>query len=315
MLDQGRERLRSEVAPRDPGDGLDVAQAARTVLDVRLEVVAGVVELGVALALLLHLCLEEPPARPDSGRAGPFPHPPEQVRGPAHEPSVHQVGGHGDVASRLVHALAHGPDAVSHLEPHVPQEREESLDLLARVPAQRSPNENQQVDVGARQQLPAPVAADRDERVPGVVVESESAPGEREDTVHEPGPRLDERGHRLAPVEARFQTGLRCGERVANVRQRRVDVHGRGKRLDGRAGSRACGSCPGVVHRIPRSFTRAAPSTGRESQCARSSRARSRSQSRLRSAARLSCRLRPRAVARSTFARPRVQCMSRATRV
>ena len=177
---------RPEMASRDPGDGLDVAQAPRALLDVRLQVVAGIVELVVAYALLRHLGFEEPPARPDPPRTRPLVHPPEQIRGAAYEPAFHEVGRHGDVAPRLAHALAYGANAVSDRKPHVPQEREKALDLLALAAAHRLAGEDEQIDVGARVQLPAAVAADRDERAAGVIVEPEPAPGECEDTVHDP---------------------------------------------------------------------------------------------------------------------------------
>ena len=70
VIDQLAEGLRTEMAPRHPGDRLNVAQTSGTLLDVRFEVVGGVVELVVACALLEHLGLEEPAARPDAPRSG-----------------------------------------------------------------------------------------------------------------------------------------------------------------------------------------------------------------------------------------------------
>ena len=234
VVDQLAEGLRPEVASGDPGDGLDVAQAARALLDVRLEVVAGVVEPAVSQTLLAHLGFEEPPARPDPHRARSLLHPREQGRGSLHEAAVHEVGGYGDVAPRLVHALAYGADAVPDRQPDVPQEREKAPDLLVVAAAHRPAGEDEQVDVGTGMQLAAAVATGRDERATGVGVESEPAPDEREYVVDEPRTSRDERGHGLAPAEALFEARPRLGDGVADARQGRARV----ARDGGRSGLR-----------------------------------------------------------------------------
>ena len=62
------QRFAAELAPGDPGDGLDIAQAARTALDVGLEVVGRVVGAPVAFLLLAHLGGEIVAQRPDALR-------------------------------------------------------------------------------------------------------------------------------------------------------------------------------------------------------------------------------------------------------
>ena len=52
----------------DPADNLDVAQAARTFLDIGLEVVGGVVETEMPVLLFFELGLEEFARRPDFAR-------------------------------------------------------------------------------------------------------------------------------------------------------------------------------------------------------------------------------------------------------
>ena len=64
-LDKIIERIGPEVAFGDPGNGLDVAQAAWARFDVGLEVVGRVVGLEVTLVLLAHLRVEEFAYRPD----------------------------------------------------------------------------------------------------------------------------------------------------------------------------------------------------------------------------------------------------------
>ena len=314
-IDQLRQRHRPEMALRDPGDGLDVAQAARTLLDVRLQVVAGVVEPMMARALLRHFRLEEPPARPDVRRAGAFPHPHTQDCGPADEPAVHEIGGDGNVASRLVHAFAYRSHAAPHREPDIPQERKEAIDPLALVAAHRAAGEDEQVDVRAWMQLSPAIAADRDERATFVIIEAEAVPCERKDLVDESRPGFDQRGHRFALEESGLQARPHRGDGITNIGQGHIGVDRGEDRLGDGVGGRPVGVGRVDAHRDVRSFTSAEWSSRCIHQRARSNRARSRSQSRLRSAARLSCCFRPRAVARRTLARPRVQCMSRATRV
>ena len=258
VIDQLAEGLRPEMASGDPGDGLDVAQAARTLLDVRLEVVAGVVEPAVPQALLAHLGLEEPPARPDPPRPRPLPHPREQGHGPLHEPAFHEVGRHGDVPSRLVRAFAHGADAVSDRQPDVPQECEKAFDLLAIGAAHRLAGEDEQIDVGVWMQLAPAVAADRDERAAGMHVEPEPAPGEAEDAVGEPRSGGDERLCGFAPAEAIFEARLRFGDGGANAGQGRVRV----PRDGGRSGFRRRRGRVGVIPH-PGTALRTTPAGGR----------------------------------------------------
>ena len=74
------ERLRPEMALCDPGDRLQVPKAARSLLDVRFEVVRGVVESMVALGLLAELGVEEIPRRPHPVRREGAAHGVEQFR-------------------------------------------------------------------------------------------------------------------------------------------------------------------------------------------------------------------------------------------
>ena len=110
--------------------------------------------------------------------------------------------------------------------------------------AHRSPGEDEQIDVRAREQLATPVAAHRDERVAGLTVESESAPGECQDTVHEPRSDLDERGHRLGPGESALPdgTGSRRGSREPPGNGACTSIGA----ASGSAAARVCGSAARV---------------------------------------------------------------------
>ncbi len=79
------------------------------------------------------------------------------------QPRLHQRGEHGHVAARLRLAVVERAHAVPHLEPDVPEEREEPADRLVRVVLGGAVEQHEQVDVRLRMQLAAPVAAYRDE--------------------------------------------------------------------------------------------------------------------------------------------------------
>ena len=148
----------AEMPARDPADGLDVPQTPGRPLDVRFQVVLDVVELGVPVGLLDALGLEEPAARPDKpALEGPVEPGAEDV-GAGQAPPFDQRRGHGDVARCLPAALPHGPYAVADVELEVPEQADEGGDVV-RVAA-RVADQDQQVDVGARMEFAASVAAD-----------------------------------------------------------------------------------------------------------------------------------------------------------
>jgi hypothetical protein len=64
VLYQFLERFVAEMPLRNPADDLDVAQSAGAFLDIRFEIVGGIVEAQMPFLLLLELCLEELARRP-----------------------------------------------------------------------------------------------------------------------------------------------------------------------------------------------------------------------------------------------------------
>ena len=205
-----RSALDAEVAPRDPGDGLDVAEPARPLLHVRLEVVGRVAVAEVPLALLALLGVKEPVGGPHPGRRHRIAHLVEQLARPGQVPGFDEVGDHGEVAAGLRRALPDAAHRVPDLEPEVPGQGDERFDAGVRTPALergRPPgvDQHQQVDVGARVQLSSPVSSDRDEG--RVAALAEALPGSPQRLVHGRRPLRDELGGRGSPLEPRPDLG------------------------------------------------------------------------------------------------------------
>ena len=164
-MQQFVERAGAEVALGHPGDGLDVAQAAGAGLHVGLEVVGGVVGLGVALLLLGDLGFEVrlAPARCDPADTASRMSA-EQLRIAGQQARFEQRGHHADVGGAFLGALGDGAHAVADFEIDVPQERDQAFDHAAAGVVGRGRHQDQDVDVGVRMQLAASVAADGRER-------------------------------------------------------------------------------------------------------------------------------------------------------
>src|SRR6185503_9719198 len=147
---------------RDPLDRLQVAQAARRFLQVRLERVGRVLVLGVALLLLELLRLEE---RHRIGRRiERFPEAAEELLASHEETRFEERGADGDVAGSGLDAALDGAHAVADLEADVPEAADQALERLALRGARLLREQDEEVDVRAREELAAAVAAGRDER-------------------------------------------------------------------------------------------------------------------------------------------------------
>jgi hypothetical protein len=152
--------------PRDPEDRLQVAQPARALLDVRLEAVRRVLELHVPLAQLEQLRVEE---RASVERRVEALAQPRVQAAPTGQPApFEQAGPDGDVAGRFGEALLHGAHAVPDLQAHVPAGTDEAFQPGEPVGILGRRHQQQQVDVGVRQQLASAVAADGHQRAVGL---------------------------------------------------------------------------------------------------------------------------------------------------
>ncbi len=146
----------------DPEHDLQVAEAAGRLLQVRLEAVGAVLELGMPLFLLESLRLEERlcvetvmeaivQLREDGAAAR------DQAR-------LEQRGLHREVLRGLVAAFLDRAHAVPELEPDVPQPADELLHPPRLDRIERLRQKNEDVDVRMRIELAAAEAADGDER-------------------------------------------------------------------------------------------------------------------------------------------------------
>src|SRR6185503_7305195 len=100
---------------REPADHLYVAQSARAALDVRLEVVRGVVIASMPRALLFELRVEELGAVPHAVSADVLGQLGEQAPGAMQQARLHQRREHRHVAARLRFQRTERADAVPDL--------------------------------------------------------------------------------------------------------------------------------------------------------------------------------------------------------
>ncbi|GIX22614.1 MAG: hypothetical protein KatS3mg121_1397 [Gammaproteobacteria bacterium] len=206
----------AEVAARDPEHRLDVAQSARALLEVRLEAVGGVAELGVPALLLGELGLEEVGPRPDAALGDGGLHALEQGRAARQGPRFHQVGDHGDVARGFLAALGDGAHAVADLQAQVPEQADETLDPVAQGVQGVVLDEQRQVHVGVGVQLAPAVAPDRDQGAARLLARETRRP--------ERAQRLVDRGGALAHQGFDRGAGLEGGELRALLRRQPFPV-------------------------------------------------------------------------------------------
>ncbi len=141
----------------DPEDHMQVAQAARRLLEIRLEAIRTVLVLLVSLLLLQALRLEE-----RLGFESAAEHRPECVeRGaaPAEKARFEQGGLDRDVLRRLLDALVDGAHAMAQFDPDVPEMADEALDRLLVGGRDRSGKQDQNIHIRARIELAATVPA------------------------------------------------------------------------------------------------------------------------------------------------------------
>ena len=164
-------------------------------------------------------------------------HPRPSCRGAARDdPRLQHAGVDGHVFHRFLDALAHRAHAVAGLEAAVPQQADEALDLRARHVAVGQ--QDQDVDVGVREQQAASIAAHRHQR-DGRVVDGFGPQGLQQ-LVHVGrvgrehargfGPAQVTRAQRVAPLLQPGADGGRLRRRLAEgSRARRREGRGIGQ--------------------------------------------------------------------------------------
>jgi hypothetical protein len=151
----------AELARHDPDRGLDVPQAAWRSLQVGLEAVFLVVVLPVPARLLVALGLEKRFRGPQPTRFHQLVERGDERRRAHQVAALEQRGGHGQIVFRFLLAVAQRAHAVADLELEIEQAVHECRDLgLVRGGAAR---DDEQVDIGMREQLAAAVSAHRED--------------------------------------------------------------------------------------------------------------------------------------------------------
>ena len=196
--------VRAEVASGHPGDGLDVAQASRPLLHVRLEVVGRVAMAQVPLALLVLLGAKELSGRPHAAGRHRVPHLVEQSPGPAEVTGLDEVGDDGQIAARLRRALPDAANRVADLQSEVPGGGDERFDAGVRAPAPERGglalcDQQQQIDIRAGVELAPAVPPHRDEG--RVTAQPDVIPDAAKRVVHRRGARRDELPGRRSLLE------------------------------------------------------------------------------------------------------------------
>jgi hypothetical protein len=192
LVGQLAQRAGVELGRGEPHRGVDVPQAARRLLDVRLADVRRGAVAPIALVALAQRRREE------LGEVAPVHVLSQDTLEPGEEPPVAgeearllHGGAAGKVRAGHRHAVAERAQAVTHLQPEVPERIEQLLHHPLHVRRQLSVVHHHEIDVGERMELAPSVAAERHhhqrrgvEPGPHRVVGDE--PGEREDDpVHE----------------------------------------------------------------------------------------------------------------------------------
>jgi hypothetical protein len=167
-LRRRHQAVAGELAPRvpepgcagDPDDGLQIAQSARTFLDVGLQVVRGVVVFEMALLLLERLrVVERPHVELGIEHAHEFSVEAARAR---QEAMLEQARADGGVA-HLDRALTDRAHRVRQLDAAVPQRGQQALDRRRAIPVRDVAEQNEDVDVRMRIELSAAVAAHGDQ--------------------------------------------------------------------------------------------------------------------------------------------------------
>ena len=109
----------------DPVDGLDVAEAARTLLDVRFEVEGRVVVFGVARGLLLALRLKKGGGAPKSFWGENGPELLEQNLRAKNAAGIEEIGHHRLIRLGLLKAFIERANALGGFEADIPEKLKE----------------------------------------------------------------------------------------------------------------------------------------------------------------------------------------------
>ena len=200
-FDQGFQRRRSEPALENPLHRVQVAQSARSVLDVRFEIGSRIAVFGVALLLLPDLGPVELRRRPDAARVDRLAELPEEPVRARQQARFQQRSHDRDVGACLVARFGHGAGAVTGLEPHVPEERQERADFVPGAARVTLRHQDQHVHVRRGIHFLAAVAPHRQQAGPAQRRAGVHAPHLAKQFVELPGAALQQFGRALPAAQ------------------------------------------------------------------------------------------------------------------
>src|SRR5690606_22119996 len=146
LFDQFAQVAGAEMAQRYPADGLDIPQATGRAFDVGLEVVLGVIELGVPVVLLGALGAEEFGTGPHMLRADGIHHGLAQGFFTDQRARLLEVGNDGHIGASLLPALVDAAYALADFQADIPEQSEKAADGVVVTLAAVAP-QYQQVDI------------------------------------------------------------------------------------------------------------------------------------------------------------------------
>ena len=198
LVEQLAQRAGAELGRGEPHRGVDIAQAARRLLDIGLAHVRRAAELAIALIALGERRLEElgevllvdvlGEHLAEAIEEPPVPH---------EEPRLLHRRAARKVRPRHGETVRQAPDRVADLKPQVPERVEQALGDALSIRAHVAVVDDHEVEIGQRMELAAPVSAERHEherdlrRALALGVLRGQAVQRREESVHERGIRLD----------------------------------------------------------------------------------------------------------------------------
>ena len=135
---------------RDPADDLNVAQAAGPFLDIRLEVIGGIVKAQMTVVLFFEFGFEELSRRPDLVWADRLLEFVVELAAADDQARFDHRRDHRDIGFAFAHAIANGAHAVADFEADIPEEGQERRKLILLRAIGFALEQDHQIDIRTR---------------------------------------------------------------------------------------------------------------------------------------------------------------------
>jgi len=224
VLDEAFEIVCAEMPLSDPADHLNIAQSAGASLYIGFEVVGCVVIAMVTRGLLGKLGLEKIRRCPDARRPDTLVECFDLTGRAVEQAGFHQRRDDRDVAGGFRLAFLERSYRVARLQADIPEERQESADRFVEDRTARTVEQDHQVDVRARMELAATVAADGDECDFIGQVCREVAPRHEDHSIDRGCLRVHQTIDRVVLAEALREFGIGSKQRILESGDRRIGV-------------------------------------------------------------------------------------------